>query len=273
MSDLFSQFWVSISDWISQFWVSISDWISRFWVLISDLFYQIFDSGFFNHIILASIGTFTLGLILYKKKKRSENKATLRLFIARLSALLNRLYGLKEQIVLPRYKEALLCEKTFREGKQPELPIEYMVEYPYSGDFNLPIAQERPEFLATTDPNFIVLLDRIDDSIKVINDIIINFNKEVRRCRENKEQSNVNMIIGQHILLFEQLDRALYLTDLLVKVLLKFGDIAYREEMKNKAIEQMLEKYEDIRPKSIEDNEGWKYYEWFPKKKKWWHRK
>lgn len=73
------------------------------------------------------------------------------------------------------------------------------------------------------------------------------------------------MMIIKNKLLYEQLDSALFLTNLLLDVLIKFGSVRFGKNMKIKSIELTHEKYKAIQPKPIE---SWEGRDWFPKKKK-----
>ncbi len=239
----------------------------------SDLFCQFLSGDFFTQIISTLIGAllaFFFGLKLYKNQKHNENKATLHFLISGLTSLSNNLYALKEQIVQHRYQECLDCKKILKESQQPKLQIRHMSQYIYGGDFEWPIAQERLEFLATPDPNVIVLAGVLNGSIKTLNTMIVDLSEDTNRYIKGDKQPDGNdimMMIIKNELLFEQLDSALYLTNLLVDVLIKFGRVVYGKKMKIKNIELTHGKYKAIPPKPIE---SWEGYDWFPKKKKWW---
>lgn len=234
---------------------------------------ELLNSDFFNNIFGTFIGAilaFFLGLKLYKIQKDQENKATLHYFISALTALSNNLYALKEQIVQHRYKECIECKKILESSSQPRIQIQHMSKYIFGGDFEWPISDEKLEFLSTPDPNVIVLAGVLNGSIKTLNTMIIDINEDTKRYIQGEKQPDGNdimMMIMKNEILFEQLDSALFLTNLLVDVLLKLGRIKYGKNMKIKTIELTHEKYKDIPPQPIE---SWQGYEWFPIKKKWW---
>ncbi len=236
---------------------------------------QILNSDFFTQIFATLIGAllaFFFGLKLYTHQKSQENHATLHFFIAGLTSLSNHLYALKEQIVQHRYKECLECKKILETEQAPKLQIQHMSKYIYTNHFEWPIAQEKLEFLASPDPNVIVLAGVLDGSIKTLNTMINDINADVDGFLRGKEQFEPNalfMMIIKNELLYEQLDSALYLINKLIDVLIRFGSVKFGKNMKIKTIELTHEKYIAIRPKPIE---SWEGYEWFPQKKKWWQR-
>ncbi len=231
----------------------------------------VLNSNFFIQIFATLIGAllaFFLGLRLYTSQKEQENHATLHFFISALTSLSSSLYGFKEQIVQHRYKECLACKNTLETNSQLELQIRHMSQYIYGGDFEWPIAQEKFEFLATPDPNVIVLSGVLRGSIKTLNTMIIDLNEETNRYIRGEKQpdpNDIKMMIIKNEHLYNQLDSALYLTNLLVDVLIKFGGVKFGKNMKIKSIELTHEKYKAIQPKPIE---SWEGHDWFPKKKK-----
>ena len=243
---------------------------------MTDLVCQFLNSDLFTQIFATLIGAllaFFLGLKLYKNQKHEENKATLHFLISGLTSLSNNLYALKEQIVQHRYQECIECKKILEESPVPKLQIKHMSQYIYGGDFEWPMSQERWEFLATPNPNVIVLAGVLRGSIKTLNTMIIDINEDTNRYIKGEKQPDGNdimMMIIKNKLLFEQLDSALYLTALLIDVLMKFGRVVYGKKMKIKTFELTHEKYKAIAPKPIE---SWEEYDWFPEKKKWWKRK
>lgn len=178
---------------------------------MSDLFCQFLNSDFFTQIISTLIGAllaFFFGLKLYKNQKHEENKATVHFLISGLTSLSNNLYALKEQIVQHRYQECLECKKILGESTQPKLQIRHMSQYIYGGDFEWPIAQERLEFLATPDPNVIVLAGVLNGSIKTLNTMIIDLNEDTNRYIKGEKQPDGNdimMMIIKNELLFSSL--------------------------------------------------------------------
>lgn len=235
--------------------------------------WQFLNSDFFTQIFATLIGAllaFFFGLKLYRHQKSQENHATLHFFIAGLTSLSNNLYALKEQIVQHRYKECQDCKRILETEQHPKLQIQHMSKYIYTDHFERPVAQEKLEFLSYPDPNVIVLAGVLDGSIKTLNTMINDINADVDGFMRGKEQFEPNalfMMIIKNELLYEQLDSALYLTNKLVDVLIKFGKVTFGKNMKIKTIELTHEKYKAIPPKPIE---SWEGYEWFPQKKKWW---
>ena len=141
-----------------------------------------------------------------------------------------------------------------------------MSKYIYGGDCEWPIAQEKLDFLAVPDPNVVVLAGMLRGSIKTLNTMIIDLNEDTQRYIRGEKQPDPNdvmMMIIKNKLLYEQLDSALYLTNLLVAVLIKFGKLKFGKDMKIKSIELTHEKYKAIPPKPID---GWEDYDWFPEK-------
>lgn len=238
------------------------------------IFWQFLNSDFFIAVLSTLIGAalaFFFGLILYKRQKDLENKTTLHFFISALTALLSNLYSFKEQIVQHRYKECLECKNIIETSPQPELQIRHMSQYIYGGDLEWPITQEKLEFLAMPDPNVITLSGVLRGSIKTLNTMIVDLNEDIKcyvRSEKQLEQldpSDFKMMIIKNELLYEQLDSALYLTNLLIDVLIKFGSVVFGKEMKIKAINLTHEKYKAIQPKPIE---SWEGRDWFPENKK-----
>ena len=122
--------------------------------------------------------------------------------------------------------------------------------------------------MAMPDPNVIVLSGVLRGSIKTLNTMIIDLNEDINlyiRGDKQPDPNNVMMMVIKNKLLYEQLDSALYLTNLLVDVLIKFGGVKFKKNMKIKCIEFTHEKYKYIQPKPIE---SWEEHDWFPKKKK-----
>lgn len=241
--------------------------------MIIDATWCFLNSDFFTQIFATLIGAllaFLFGLKLYAHQQQRENHTTLHFFIASLTALSNNLYALKEQIVQHRYQESLDCERILETEREPKLQIRHMSKYIYTEHFEWPIAQEKLGFLANPDPNVIVLTGVLNGSIKTLNKIINDINADVDGFLRGKEQFEPNalfMMIIKNKLLYEQLDSTLYLTNILVDVLIKFGAIIFGKNMKIKTMELTHEKYKTIPPKPIE---SWEGYVWFPKKKKWW---
>lgn len=236
--------------------------------------YKFISSAFFSQIFATLIGAllaFLFGIKLYSHQKKQENRITLHFLIASLTSLSNGLYSLKEQIVQHRYKECLRCREILEAELEPKLQIQHMSKYIYSEHFERPIAREKLEFLASPDPNVIVLIGVLDGSLKTLNKMIEDINADVDGFLRGKEQFEPNallvMMIIKNELLYEQLDSTLYLTEKLIDVLVKFGIKTFGKGMKIKKFELTHEKYKEIRPKPIE---SWEGYEWFPDKKKWW---
>lgn len=228
------------------------------------------NSAFFAQIFATLIGAllaFLFGLKLYAHQKKQENHATLHFFIAGLTSLSNHLYVLKEQRVQHRYKECMECKSILETEQEPKLQIRHMSKYIYINHFEWPVAQEKLEFLALPDPNVIILAGALDGSIKTLNTMINDINADVDSLLRGKEQFEPNalfVMIDKNELLYEQLDSALYLTNMLQDVLIKYGAMRFGKSMKIKSIELTHEKYKDISPKPLE---SWERYEWFPKKK------
>lgn len=239
--------------------------ISSIWLFLnSDFFIQIIST------LIGALLAFFFGLKLYKHQKKQESHVTLHFFIASLTSLSNNLYSLKEQIVQHRYKECLECKKILETEDSPRLQIQHMSTYIYTDHLELPISQEKIEFLASPDPNVIVLIGVLGGSIKTLNTMIHDINSDIdnfMRGRDNFEPNALFMMIRKNELLYEQLDSALYLTNKLVDVLIKFGGVKFGKSMKIKTIELTHEKYKAIPPSPIK---SWEDYEWFPQKNKWW---
>jgi hypothetical protein len=254
--------------------------------------------NFFIQIVATFVGAglaFLFNWLHYKNQKREENTATLRFLIADLVSILGHLYVLKEQIVQHRYKEAVNCKtaldtlkeqtaqlrheeavdcKKFRENP-PELrlQIEPMSKYVYGGNFEWPMAQEKLEFLASPNPDVIILTGAAKRTLSQLNTIIYDINADVAKYMNGEKQLDVNgitIMINKNECLFFQLDDALYLTNKLGEVLIEFGFFTYGKSLEMRAIELRDEKYKTLAPKPIE---SWEGYEWFPKKKKWWQVK
>jgi hypothetical protein len=258
---------------------------------------------FFIQIVATLVGAFVgaglaflLNWLHYKNQKREENIGTLRFLIACLCYLLNNALNLKEQIVQDRYKEAVNCKaaldnlkehtvplrheeavdcKKFREPP-PELrlQIEHMSQYIYCGDFEWPMAQEKLEFLASPNPNVIMLVGAAKMALSKLNTIICDINADVNKYMKGEEKPDVqktNLMIKQNECLFFQLNEALSLTNRLVEVLFEFGLFRYAKSLKMRKIELTDEKYKALLPEPID--KSWEEYEWFPKKKKWWQSK
>ena len=89
--------------------------------------------------------------------------------------------------------------------------------------------------MATPDPNVIVLSGVLRGSIKTLNAMIIDLNEDTNRYIRGKKQldpNDVKMMIIKNELLYKQLDSALYLTNLLLDVLVKFGGMKFEKNMK-----------------------------------------
>jgi hypothetical protein len=157
--------------------------------------WEFLNRDFFLQLVATLMGAllaFFFGLKLYEKQKWHENQATLHFLIAALSSLSNNLYALKEQIVQHRYKECMDCKKTLETSSEPNLQIRHMSEYIYCGDFEWPIAQEKLGFLATPDPNVILLAGALSGSINTFNTIVSGINEDTKRYMRGEKKPDLN---------------------------------------------------------------------------------
>jgi hypothetical protein len=214
---------------------------------------------------------FLFNWVQCKRQKQEENRATLDFLRASLGHIFNEALTLKEQRVQHRYKEAMDCETALKE-EHPEhtFKIKHMGIYIYHAAFEWPMAQEKLEFLASPDPNVILLVGAAKTAISILNTIIHDINTDIDRYRKGEEQTDDNgiiMMIHKNKILFRQIDYVLYLTKKLSDVLIKFGHATYGKNLKKMEFELTDEKYKALSPKPIE---CWEVYEWFPPKKKRW---
>lgn len=222
-------------------------------------------------VFLGASFAFLFNRLQCNRQKQEENRATLDFLRASLCHILNEALTLKEQIVQHRYKEAMDCEKNLKE-EHPEhtFTIKHMGTCMYHVDFEWPMAQEKLEFLASPDPNVILLVGTAKTAISTLNTVIHDINADIDKYRKGEEQTDINgirMMIEKNKILFRQIDVVSYLTKKLSDVLNKFGYETYGKNLKKMEFVLNEEKYKAILPKPIE---SWEGYEWFPPKKKRW---
>ena len=232
---------------------------------------------FFIQIVAIFLGAglaFLANRLHYKGQKREENITTLDFLRASLAHVLNESFTLKEQIVQHRYKEVMDFEKTLEEKR---LDYHFKPKHILNGiffvDFEWPIAQEKLGFLASPDPNLIILVGATKRVILTLNTIVHDINADIVGYRKGEEQlgdNAIRLIIDKNKILLGQIDDVLYFTKKLSDVLNKFGHMTYGKDMKKMEFQLTEEKYNSLLPKPIE---SWEGYEWFPQKKKWWQSK
>jgi hypothetical protein len=107
-----------------------------------------------------------------------------------------------------------------------------------------------------------------------LNHIASHINHEIEQYSSEAAQLNImrtQLMLQKNILLYEQLDITIYLTEKANNLLVRYGQLECRRKMKIKSFELTDDKYKALKPKPIESWEG--DYNWFPKKKRWWHIK
>ena len=114
---------------------------------------------------------FYIGFKLYKKQKKEENKAYLHYSASMLAYLNNNLYSFKYQIAQERYEEALKLKKELESSLQQNqqnnpLELRATAKYIYGADFQLSIKIEKISFLVEREPNLLILLGTLINSVK-----------------------------------------------------------------------------------------------------------
>lgn len=227
--------------------------------------------------LLGAVLAFLFGLVLYHKQKAQENMSYLQYAVSALCQLTSHLYSFKEQIAQKRYNEAVqqlkkLQTSVTNQGKV-HLELRENANFMYGAEFHFAIDLEKLAFLVKHEPNLVILLGTLVDSIKSLNHITSHINHEIEQYSSENIALNLmqtQLTLQKNILLHEQLDSTMYLTEKANGLLVKFGQIEYGKKMKIKSFELTDEKYKKLKPPPIpswEDN-----YQWFPKKKSWWKR-
>jgi hypothetical protein len=226
-------------------------------------------STFFGAIL-----AFVFGLVIYHIQKSQENMSYLHYTVSVLGQLSSHLYSFKEQIAKKRYDEAMTQLKTLQEGVEEQnkkkLRIQENLNFMYGAEFQLAMDIQKLAFIAKGEPNLIILLGTLVDSVKSLNHITSNINNDIEKYSSGSSSLDlikIKLLLEKNILLYEQLDTTLYLTEKGNDFVIKFGQREYNRKMKIKSLE-VLDKYRDLKPKPIK---SWEDYNLSPKKKHWWN--
>ena len=227
--------------------------------------------------LIGAVLAFIFGWSLYKKQKHEENKAYLHYMLSILCSLKNHLYAFKEQVAQKRYDEYLEIKKqidtSIQNNQDPHVQMRATANYMYGAEFIMPISVEKLSFLTSREPNLIVLIGALVDSVRSLNHMVKDINNDIEKHswgNSETKSDRVLLTLEKSRLLYEQLDSTMYLSEKLEELLIEFGRLEYKNKMKiKKPIEFTDKKYEVLKPKPIESWETG--YEWFPKKK-WWNK-
>lgn len=221
---------------------------------------------------------FIFGWALYKKQKYEENKAYFHYMLSVLCALKNHLYAIKEQVAQKRYEEYCniknQIEVSIQNNQISHVQMRETANYMYGAEFMMPIDIEKLSFLTSRDPNLIILIGTLYDSVKSLNHIARDINNDIEKhgWQDGDIKSDrVLLTLEKSKLLYEQLDSTIYLSEKVEELLIKYGVLEYKNKMKIRPFEFTDDKYKSLKPKPIESWENG--YEWFPKKKRWWNKK
>ncbi len=240
------------------------------WPMWADLAFQVFST------LLGAVLAFVCAIFLYYKQKTQENMSYLQYAVSILGQLTSHLYVFKEQ-VQKRYNEVLQQRKGYEQalakGQDPYIQMVETGNYMYGAEFQLALSLEKLAFLVKRDPNLIILIGTLMDSVKSLNHIAIDINQEIEKYSSQNAVLNpmrILLLLRKNELLYEQLDSTIYLTEKASELLVQFGRLEYRQKMKIKSLEITDEKYKNLKPQPIESWEG--DYKWFPERKRWWNR-
>ncbi|MFM8701283.1 MAG: hypothetical protein ACKOC1_07775 [Hyphomicrobiales bacterium] len=226
--------------------------------------------------LLGALLAFLFGLVLYQKQKTHENMSYLQYAVSVLCQLTSHLYVFKED-VQKRYDEALQQRRNFETAavtrENVHIQMRETGNYMYGAEFQLALDLEKLAFLVKRDPNLIILLGTLMDSVKSLNHIAADINQEIVKYSSQETAVNPMLLLlslRKNKLLYEQLDSTLYLTEKAAGLLVQFGKLEYARRMKIKSFQLTDEKYKVLKPKPIKSWED--DYKWFPKKKRWWNK-
>jgi hypothetical protein len=228
--------------------------------------------------LLGAVLAFVFGWALYKKQKHEENKAYLHYMLSILCALKNHMYAFKEQVAQKRYEEYCQImrqiETSIQNNQTPHIQMRDTANYMYGAEFMMPIDVEKLYFLTSREPNLIVLIGTLIDSVKSLNQITGDINNDIEKhgWQDGGAKSDrIFSTLEKSKILYEQLDSTIYLSEKAEKHLLQYGALEYKRKMKiQKPFEFTDDKYKALKPKPIASWEDG--YEWFPKKKRWWNK-
>ena len=230
---------------------------------------------------MGGILAFFSGWLLYQKQKKDSDVqkkdaeiAELHFSLTSLSTLLQELYSLKKQMLQPRYEECLHLEKKLQKEQSTPHEIQQLSTYIYAGSFEYPIEHRHIYSVSSMEPQLISLSLMAENTLKTLKKIIHDVNIECNRLFKNEKslscynKRDLQIIIIYNKALYKNLDYTIYLVELLIDVLIRFGHIKCKKSMKFTKFE-IGDEYKKLRPKPIE---SWHNYNWFPEKKKWWHK-
>lgn len=235
---------------------------------MNDIFYQSFST------FVGAVLAFAFGWVLYLIQKRQENFVYLHYAISTMGHLNNRLYLFKEQ-VQKRYEEVkeqrTIFEKAIKNNIPPHLQLRETSNQIYGAEFSLTLDLEKLSFLVKREPNLIIILGTLIDSIKSLNYIVADINSDLKQYSLQMIEINPRsmfFLLRQNELLYEQTDSSLYLAEKIYGLLLQFGKLEYKKRMIIKSIGFTDKKFENLKPEPIKSWEN--DYKWFSKKKPWW---
>lgn len=244
--------------------------------ILSDTVLIDFISKCLSTLVGAAIA-FYFGFRLYKRQKREEHKAYLQYAVSVLGQLSSQLYVFKV-MVQKRYTESV--EQTNKLESAKKNPQDVHIEmretgnYIFGADFDAAFTIERLDFLVKREPNLIILLGTLISSVKSLNHLVVSINQEMEKYAWQDgalNPSRMMLTFQKNKLLYEQLDSTLYLTEKAMGLLIKFGTLEYKKDMKIKSSEITDEKYKLLKPKSIPSWED--DYKWFSKNPSYFRRK
>jgi len=170
--------------------------------------------------LLGAVLAFLFGLVLYQKQKSQESMSYLQYAVSVLCQLTSHLYSFKEQIAQSRYNEAVRqlqnLQAAIMHQENVKLEMWETANFMYGAEFQLAIELEKLAFLAKREPNLIILLGTLVDSVKSLNHIASNINHEIEKYSSESASLNLmrtQLMLQHNLLLHEQLNSTMYLTE------------------------------------------------------------
>lgn len=226
-------------------------------------------------LVSSLVGAFFGALFAYwfsirqhEKREKNDQLSFLTYAISSMAGVVGKLYIAKKNFVIPRNDEMKRIKQERdrlkkENDKQISIKMKALTMFMQTNKFALPFPIEKTNFLAGKEPNVAYLMCTLNASLKVLNQIIYDYNTYLSNIVQVGLQPDINLMFHFVENLSAQVDEALYLSERMQEVLMQYSRTYFKKDFKIKSI-AIKDEWQSLKPPKIDT---WEEAVFFPKRK------